>query len=406
MNQIKRYSKEFPDRVALSDGISTLTYRELRRDIEEKAKFVLGSKHERFFLYGGNDIETISYIYATAMAGKLLLCIPDFVPRKLKLMIARSAGINRDIRKARGYICFDYPGDGRVAVFTSGTTGRPVAVAQNEFVLSRDWSDIISQTGVESGDVIYTTAPVTAAPMTYLMLLGSGCSVHFSNETRLTSRGILDGYLRSGADTLFVSPSVLDKIVTEIGLEPFLSLKRVVTASMPFTEELAAKIGQVGIDIVDVYASSEAGAIGYRRPLHESEFSLFDHVKVESVGDDLVIPEASIYTASAQVVNGGLVPIEFPLHVGDSGTLAGHRLSLTGRSSSRVKVSGFSVSFDVIKEFARRSGAEPVDVYATKVWGKNRITLVVKHGISEARLRSRLSKALPWYYVPQEIRYV
>ena len=402
---IREHYRSTPNKIALSDGVNSLTYRELWLAVRDVASKMLGSRKDRFFFYGGNELDAIVYSYAASQSGKELVLIPNFAPLPVSRVLARSVGAKTNARRLNGYICFDFEGGGTIALFTSGTTGNPKAVLQSDMLFDKKIGSLVRALGIDADSVVYTTAPTTAAPVPYLMSLAVGASVYFSSTVRPSTQEILDGFLAAEADTLSLTPSVLERIIDEIGLAKFTGLKRIMTSSMPFSDDLASKIKDSGLDIpvFDVYASTETGPMGFRDITHESEFNLFEYAVLADNSGDLVAPTPSPLNGRGYISRGQLRNFEYPLYVGDSGVVKGGKLLWVDRSESRIKISGFAVSIELLLTEVKNFGVKSPSVETRRSWKSDSLVLHVDSGTDVDGLRRFLSGRLPWYYVPREI---
>jgi acyl-coenzyme A synthetase/AMP-(fatty) acid ligase len=398
---IRETARKDPHRIALNDGVESWTYRELYDKAKEYGAKMLGSRHKTFYVYAGNDMRTIAAIYGAGLAGKLVLVIPDFVPRPLAQAIRLQYGARVNAFTKTGYIAYDFPGGGGMVSFTSGSTGRPKAVVQTDTMLCTRWDYLTDPVHITERTSAFTGAPTTAAPSTYLMLLSIGATVNFLRETRPTPEQILDGYLESGANSLFVTPTVLNRL----DLTEFRDLELIVSASMPFPDDLADRMPS-NIPVMDVYATSETGGIGYRDVTKDVAFKLFDQVELEVLDGygSVAAARPTTHTARGFLTRKGVVPMPFPYTTGDFAEFKDGKIYNVTRDAGRVKVAGFAISLDVIEEAAKKvPGVESVAFSVERGERSDAVDMRLNPGADAAKVRTALEQELPWYYVPRSI---
>lgn len=396
---IHNHAERFPDRVALSDGVSEVTYGQLLARAEEYGAAMLGSKHNVFCVYAGNDSDTIAALYGASLAGKTLATIPDFVPRPFAQLARMSIGAKPIRWDSKNY---DFPGGGTFVVFTSGTTGKPKALVQPKVLVERPLTAMYNAVGIMGGERVFTTAPVTAAPVTYLILLSMGCTVSFTRDVRPTPEDILEGFLRSRATRFHCTPSILDKLHNTVGLGKFVGLDSIMTASMPFPPSLVNKLQGTGIKITDVYASSETGPIGYRNPMAEDVFTFFPGVEGFAGEDGELLVLASEHTSPGIMSRRGIKSLGTMIPNGDVVSITDGKIDFLSREKSRVKVSGFAVNLEILKDVALAvPGVTEVNLSVTRSDKSDSITMKVN---SDPKIvREYLEESLPWYYIPRDI---
>lgn len=231
-----------------------------------------------------------------------------------------------------------------VALFTSGSTGAPRAHAKR-------WGSLVAGAGalrerlqLAPGAALLGTVPpqhMWGLEATVMLPLQSGCAI--ASATPLLPAEVAAQL--AGVDSprwLVTVPLHLDALVATRTAMP--ALAGVLSATSPLDPSLARAFENVAHSpLVEIYGSTETGAVATRRPAQDATFALLDGLRLE-------------VEAGRATVSGGHVgnPVTLQDRVDDA-TPAGFRLG--ARVKDLVKVGGKRASLATLNyELARVPG--------------------------------------------------
>jgi acyl-coenzyme A synthetase/AMP-(fatty) acid ligase len=288
-----------------------------------------------------------------------------------------------------------------VVVYTSGTTGAPLACPKTAGQLVGEAATLASTFGIEPGDHLCATVPphhIYGLLFGVLVPLVSGAV--FARETLLHAEPLAALIARDGTRVLVSVPAHLRALrLLEGGRLP--EMKRVFSSGAPLPEDTALDVRtRFGWRVTEVLGSSETGGIGWRdapgapwTPLpgvsvREGEDG---RMLVDSPFLDPAIPRPYVGGDRIQVLDGGL-------------------FAHLGRADGVIKVGSTRVS---IPELEARllsipgvidAAAIAVEVGGARGWES--WAAVVGEGLTPQSVRAAL---LPWLdpvVVPRRIRIV
>jgi AMP-binding enzyme len=391
--------------IALSNGVSTLTFHEMNFQADLIALSMVTSKKDRFHLIGGNDVTLFPYLYGAVRSGKDLVIMPDFIPKIAIEMTKFSLGAGKSARLLKIGPEKELPGGGNVIVFTSGTTGRPKPIVLSPHVLEIDNTKIIRQIGFDPGMSVFTPAPMLAAPTAYAMYLSVGATVNTLPFPTADPWDVARGFAVSGADVLACTPSTFEKVYDSGAISKMPSLKAVHLVTSPVPMSLIRKIAAVDVPVIDLYLSSETGPIAWRDLKQDLNFTLFDGVEPMYEDGPLCLAEPKSEHAKGWYSRSGIIPMKYPLTNGDTITMKDGKITSILRS--KVKIAGFAVDPKVLlDEAARIDGVIDASVDVVRSERSDSLELVVESSLSEHEIKRVLSERLPWYYIPRRITHV
>lgn len=213
---------------------------------------------------------------------------------------------------------------------TSGSSGSPKEIARTDESLWADaralvagfremWEGIRLVAGTIPRDHMFGELWLVRSPA------ARGCH---SLEEPVGSVEELAEVSSGGGVLLATTPSFLEKAVEHpafAGLRG--KIAAVVTSGSPLRRETALAVGQaLGACPLEIYGSTEAGTVGWRRRENGEEWNVFAGVEVR-IGRE------------GQLVVDSPYAMERPLAMGDAARLVGNRkFELLGRTDRRVKI--------------------------------------------------------------------
>jgi acyl-CoA synthetase (AMP-forming)/AMP-acid ligase II len=319
-----------------------------------------------------------------------------------------------------------------VAIFTSGTTGRPKGITHTH-------ADVIAAARSVAGGYARTSdyrpdpAPAHLPPGVIFNPFG-----HMAGYSRLAFRMwigrptvIVPRFTVAAVkallacfemDTLQLTPTMIHMLaVTEEALE-LSNLKYVTSGTAPLaiaTRE--AFEARYGVPVMQAYGMTEVGAVaqeryadvvaGRRSPGSVGRLATGVEVRIRHLDDDRPQGEGEILVRSGEVskefIGGMPVPVDADgwFSTGDVGRLDDGILSITGRTQEKIIVGGFNVYPAEVEDAARRSNlVEDVVVVGLpdERLGEVPVAGVVWAGESdEAALVVELRRVLAHYKVPR-----
>jgi acyl-CoA synthetase (AMP-forming)/AMP-acid ligase II len=241
------------------------------------------------------------------------------------------------------------PGD--FIFLSSGSTGRPKIYLNNVINLSKEVASarselFFSKAEVESRRIFYA-APVMAGIGSYLAFMNIGMVPVYTagRPTTETMKSLID---KNNIQISTGRPALIERFASQ-GISDFGSVSVLVSSGQFITENNVKYITEnMGISrIIDTYNASEAGIIGMMDFLNEDSFTLIDDATVHGVFDEYF--EIETASSSATIIDKKIVKEKIK-KIDDIVELNGRNLKLIDRAAKKVKVSGFSVSPEMIKD--------------------------------------------------------
>ena len=281
-------------------------------------------------------------------------------------------------------------------VHTSGTTGDPQPHAKTWASLVRGARALRDRVGFEPGAAVVGAVPpqhMWGLEATVMLPLQNGGVVHGGLP-------LLPGDVVAALDTvdaprwLVVTPLHIRSCVRSRAHLP--ALKAVLTAASALDRDLAVPFEEATrAPLIEIYGSTETGGIATRRPAHETAFTSFDGVRVETCAEGIT-------------VSGG--------HVGDDIVLrdravvhADGRFTLSGRDSDLVKIGGKRASLAMLNR-TLMSVAGVVDAAFVIVddvaAGQRLAALAVARGTTREAIVAALREQLDSVFVPRPLHLV
>lgn len=179
------------------------------------------------------------------------------------------------------------PSRTRLTIFTSGSSGEPKAVVktltqlQREVdVFERQWGSILDRAGA-----LATVSHQHLYGLSFRLLWPLSAQRGFFSPTYLSPEPLLKA-ANDGPAYWVASPAQLRRLDELSDWDKIAGLKAIFSSGGPLPIEAAQQIeGHGGPPVIEIYGSSETGAIGWRRPPQESAWLPLIDMRITQEGD-------------------------------------------------------------------------------------------------------------------------
>lgn len=278
-----------------------------------------------------------------------------------------------------------------VVVFTSGSTGQPVAHAKT-------WGSLVAGARALSGRLVAAGSIVGTVPpqhmfgleATVLLPWQAGLAVHAGRPLLPADIGAALGAM-PGPRWLMTTPLQLRACVA--AREALPALAGVVAATMPLDAELAKEAERLwNAPVFEFYGSTEAGVLALRRPASGPAWELFPGVNFAERGGELW-------------VEGG--HIAAPQPVEDEIERRGARdFILHGRKSGLLKIAGKRTSLDALNAALGRIEGVRDGAFYLRADGNRVGALAVAPGLGVRALRAALRRHIDPAFLPRPLHLI
>lgn len=448
-------AERYADRTALIGGEEKISYAELVRRTQSAAAYIAQqSAGENIGIFLSNSIHFPPHVLGALWAGKTVAVLPTLAPAPLlKLMFAEAKLttlftsedlVPRLAEAGLPYVVIDpaYPSakdfapqprvhEAAVLLYTSGTTGRPKAVALSEENIISNAEGCKDATGFDDRQVMLAILPLFHAyglTVTNLLPLMTGSTVVVLE--RFMPRSVLSAIERHRVTCLVAVPSQYRLLAIDPTTCDASSLWLCIAGAERLPETTEREFTErFGHPILPGYGATEvAPVISLNVPTSNRPASVgrpLPNLKVTiRSDDDIVCPVGEIgevCVEGASVMLGYLNDAEATarkirdrvLHTGDKGFFdAEGYLYLSGRSDEMVKIGGEKVyPAEVENALEKIAGVEEVAVVAfpdQKHGARLHAFVQKKDGsaLDESRLRTACRESLEPYKVPRSFTFV
>jgi len=269
-----------------------------------------------------------------------------------------------------------------VAIFTSGTTGRPKGITHTHSdVIATGWR--VAAAYARNSGYRPDPAPAHLAPGVVFNPFG-----HMAGYSRLAFRmwigrptvivskfsvaAVRALLARFDMDSLQLTPTMIQMLATTDEALDLRGVKYVTSGTAPLSIATRARFEErYGVPAMQAYGMSEVGAVaqeryddviaGRRGPGSVGRIAAGVEVQIRPLDDDRPAGEGEIWVrtdeASSEFIGGEPVPVDedgwFP--TGDVGRLDDGILYITGRVQEKIIVGGFNVYPAEVEDVARSS---------------------------------------------------
>ncbi len=452
---VRKAAERYPDRAALIAGAEQVSFAELVRRTQSAAASVARQvPDDNIGIFLPNSLHFPPQVLGALWAGKTVAVLPTLAPLPLlKLMFAEAklatvftsedlaprlteAGvphvlIDTTYSSAPEFAPQPRKAEAAVLLYTSGTTGRPKAVALSDENIISNAEGCMAATGFDDRQVMLAILPLFHAyglNVTILLPLMAGSTVVVME--RFTPRAVLDAIERHRVTTLVAVPSQYRLLALDPTPCDATSLWLCIAGAERLPETTEREFtDRFGHAILPGYGVTEvAPVISLNIPESNHPASVgrpLPNLKVTIRGeDDGICPVGEIGEVCVEGPNVMLGYLNDPegsarklrkgvYHTGDKGFFDDEGyLYLAGRADEMVKIGGEKVyPAEVENALERIEGIEEAAVIALPD-AKGGIRLLAflqrKPGavIDESKLRSACRELLEPYKVPRSFTFV
>lgn len=299
---------------------------------------------------------------------------------------------------------------GGIVVSSSGTTGLPKITLSN--FINNSIEEIHSGKQMVTnriGDNKYSafySPPMMLGCMVYFAMLSYGIKIYCTNG-RPSNEFINKLLIDKKINILSFRPSMIDKfILSNEHLEGNVDV--VVSSGAPLSKEhVDYCVNILGVKhILDFYATTESGIIAVRDATLESLFELFPDVNIKSYNKNGVVIQKNEVSG---FWSEGIFKSTDLRFIDDIIELNSNKILPLGRKTKKIKVSGFSVPSELVKQTA----LQMYDIFDCKVLAEssNNSSSILKleytgNKIKRSEIVGFMSQKLPFYCIPKRIKYV
>jgi long-chain acyl-CoA synthetase len=456
LQRFQAAASRFPDRVAVIGTEYSITYSELERRVASVARRITQRvPGPTVALLYSNTPEFAALFLGAVWAGKTVAVLPTLAPPQLLKLMCMETGVDLVITGeafvphmvAMGMRCWigdasaefgpsqvpqqKRSGEAAVLLYTSGTTGRPKAVALSEENILANIDGLKQATGYDDSQVMLAVLPLFHAyglTVSTLLPLTTGAAVVVPEK--FIPRQILQLIEKHRVSCLIAVPGqyrVLIKDPTQIDASSF-------WLCIAGAERLPERVAQdfqerFGYPLVQGYGTTELSpVVAFSPPNDNAPGSVgrpLPNIEVTIRGEnDETLPTGEIgevCVAGPSVMLGYLGDAEATarkirngiLHTSDKGYLDKHGfLFLVGRADDLVKVSGEKVyPSEVENALETIDGVDEAAViaYPDEKHGSRLHAFVQLHPgvtLTDSALRASCRELLESYKIPRSISFV
>jgi acyl-coenzyme A synthetase/AMP-(fatty) acid ligase len=284
-----------------------------------------------------------------------------------------------------------HPAHVAAIVFTSGTTGRPVAHAKTWGSLVAGARALAARIGA-GGTIIGTVPPqhMFGLEATVMLPWQNGLAMHAGRPLLPADLGA--ALAEAGAPRwLMTSPLHLRACVAARQALP--GLAGVLSSTMPLDAELAKDAERLwNAPVHEIYGSSEAGMIATRRAARDEAWELCPGVVLTERAGEFWVQGGHIL--EPQRIADELRPRDE------------RRFTLHGRKSSLVKIAGKRTSIEALNAALLRVEGVRDGVFYLRDGAERLGALVVAPGIGARALRAALRRQIDPAFLPRPLHFV
>lgn len=337
LKQMARHALERPDKIALNDGVSTLTYRDLNRAIAELGARIAA---ERVAVMMDNGVAWPVVDLAIASCGAVSIPVPAFfsdgqiehlltdaapdllitdrpergvaLSRMLYHETIVVAGtelhlISLEVKNRR-----TLPSDTSKITYTSGTTGHPKGVCVTCAAIDQVTESLASAVSAEPGDRSLTVLPLSTllaniggiyVPLSRgaTAMVPSLARCGFTGSSTVDPPAFLAAFHRFAPTATILVPQLLKLLVecAQAGATLPSTLRFVAVGGAPCSEPLIGRAKALGIPVYEGYGLSEAtSVVCMNRPGHERPGSVgmpLPHARVRIADDGEIVVAGALF---------------------------------------------------------------------------------------------------------------
>ncbi|MGH9804042.1 MAG: class I adenylate-forming enzyme family protein [Candidatus Acidiferrales bacterium] len=380
---VRAQAARVPDRVAVVAGETTLRYGGLERQASAAAAQIAQKARGDFVgLLLPNTLDVLPAWLGALWAGKTVALLPIIAPPPLLKLMAAEAKLDTVLTNAelaprlteiglepllvnttenagrRDFPLLPRAHPAAVLLYTSGTTGRPKAVALSDANLLANIEGCIQGVGFGETDIILAVLPLFhAMGLTVTCVLPLSLGGKTVLLERFTPRGVLQAVGKHRITCMVGVPSMYRLMAKESSSVDVSSLRLCISGAERLAESIAGEFeARLGLRLYQGYGATEASPVvacnapaAYRagtvgRPLPNLKMTLRQHSEamppgqpgeVCVAGPNVMLGYHNHAVATAEKIVAG------ELRTGDLGVLdADGFLRIVGRADDLIKVAG------------------------------------------------------------------
>lgn len=298
-----------------------------------------------------------------------------------------------------------------LTLYTSGSTGEPVAWLKRARQVLGEAQVLVRQLGLQPSDrVLPSVAPHHIYGLLFGVLAPLAAGASFVRSTPLHTETLLAFAERTRASWLVSVPAHLQVLAPLLRerFEPSSasassqpgSARSVVSSGAALREDTARQLRAAGLEVIDVLGSTETGGLAVRRRGVETSWTPLDGVRVQAGPEQrLMVRSPFMERPGAWHATGDRCSVE-----------PDGRFQHLGRSDDVVKIGGKRTTLGEIEACLRQLPGV-VDVAALRhpvggIRGEEIWAAIVAPGLTSRTVRHALRQRLDPVFVPRKLRLV
>ena len=369
-----------------------------------------------------NDVYGLLLAVGAACAGKDVLPLSTFNQGLVNEYLIKQTGCksfigygtdldhsNKEkIHNLKNYkLNYDY---GNFIVSSTGSTGIPKISCHNMLDVSPEYltnlSELLSSKIPNMDKKIFYSAPLMGGITVYLSMISVKFIPYLTNQ-RPSTNLINEMIAKNNLKICSGRPTLIERFINE-DIQSLYGAEALISSGAPLSEKQIEYCQNVlGIKyILDLYATTEAGTIGARDAIREKTFSILPETSVFDI-------DSNGFKIKNTSIRGSYSDKNFysmqSRYIDDEINYFDNQIKLVGRASKKIKVSGFSVPMELIKQAVENipgivgyrlsieASESSSDLIALKYTGKK---------YKDDEIISMLKQKLPFYSIPKKIYYI
>ncbi|WP_341675761.1 AMP-binding protein [Niveibacterium sp. SC-1] len=338
-----------PARVVARTAGQAVTAEQFLRRVAAQAAALAAHPGQRFGLFHEDAFKAAVQLFAAWFAGKTVVLPADRLPATDARLADRvdawlapmdARGDDAALAALRGSARATT--DARLEVFTSGSTGEPVAIPKTLAQLDAELTRIEACWGAQvRGRLILATVPHQHVYGLLFRILWPLSAGHVFESQRTAFPETLAAQLEASAAVLVSSPAFLKRWPESLGLHPLAAPPHAVFSSGgPLPREVSCDLqARLGCPVTEIYGSSETGGIAYRvQGEEETPWRLHQGLEIRIDADQTLHLRSPFLPDAAQWYE-----------TGDRALSEEGGFRLLGRADRIVKIEEKRVSLDAIE---------------------------------------------------------
>ena len=321
---------------------------------------------------------------------------------KLNADLSLTAGEKFDAAKVSAR-----PGQPAVYLYTSGSTGKSKLIPNSSSNLLTEVKALAPMMGVQSAYKFYFTPPIYHIyGLLFDLLLPVYCSCTICLDAMFSPQSVAD-YVAENQIDFFVSTPTYYRMIADLGLvSSFSKCKKLTSSSAPLDADVSKSFLDGGLQIIEIYGSTETGGIAHRVGAVSQDWTLFPYVSVCNKAKADEITEFLIDSATISVEYGadGYNTNDLVKFKDNDNS----KFQLVGRNTRFVKIAGkrldLSFVFSKLTEYLGSCGLKAnTDNMFVGMTADEKIYILYNGDFpkSHQEMKEDLKKVLPGYGIPR-----